>query len=89
VNDVDVVRQLAQVAEYPLAALVLAHVVLYTELRGLWRANHFLVEQISFSLLYSMFYLRSVLRIRDPVPFLTLDPGFGMGKKTGSGIRDE
>jgi hypothetical protein len=26
-----------------------------------------------------------MLRIRDPVPFLPLDPGSGMGKKSGSG----
>ncbi len=25
------------------------------------------------------------IRIRDPVPFLPLDPGSGMGKKSGSG----
>jgi hypothetical protein len=53
VDDVDVIRELAQVAEYPLAALVLAHVVLYTELGELWPANHFLVEQTSFFLLLS------------------------------------
>jgi len=27
------------------------------------------------------------IRIRDPVPFLPLDPGSGMGKKSGSGFR--
>jgi hypothetical protein len=26
-----------------------------------------------------------LIRIRDPVPFLPLDPGSGMGKKSGSG----
>ncbi len=33
----------------------------------------------------------AVFRIRDLVPFLPLDPGSGMGKKSGSGsgIRDE
>jgi hypothetical protein len=31
------------------------------------------------------------IRIRDPVPFWPLDPGYGMGRKSasGSGIRDE
>ncbi len=29
--------------------------------------------------------LSPVLRIRDPVPFWPLDPGSGMGKKSGSG----
>jgi hypothetical protein len=37
--------------------------------------------------------MAAVLRIgiRDPVPFLPLDPGSGMGRKSGSGsgIRDE
>jgi hypothetical protein len=32
--------------------------------------------------------LQTMLRIRDPVPFWPLDPGSGMGKKSGSGIRD-
>ncbi len=29
-----------------------------------------------------------VLRIRDPVPFWPLDPGSGMGKKSGSGMNN-
>jgi hypothetical protein len=81
VYDVDVVRQLAQVAEYPLAALVFAHVVFYTELRGLWRADHFLVEQISFS--FAVQYVLRTISVADPGSgaFSSLNPGSGMGKK--------
>jgi hypothetical protein len=77
-DNVDVVRELAQVAEYTLAALVLAHVVLYTELRGLWRANYFLVEHSSF-----FFYCTVCL-----LTISVADPGSGAFLIHGSGIRD-
>ncbi len=78
------VRQLAQVAEYPLATLVLAHVVLYAELIGLWRANHLSVEQTSIFFYSTVRYVLLTISVADPGSGAFL-PRSGMDKKTGSG----
>jgi hypothetical protein len=56
------------------------------ELDFFCRAEHLLPLILIF-----MSYLacqKSVLRIRDPVPFWPRDPGSGMGKKSGSGMNN-
>ncbi len=64
------VRQLAQVAEYPLAALVLAHVVLYAELGGLKGVQIiFWSNRLAFSSTVQYVLLTISVADRDQVPF--------------------
>jgi hypothetical protein len=54
---------------------------------GSWMSSENLSKDV---FIFSCFAVLRI-RIRDPVPFLPLDPGSGMGRESasGSGIRDE